>query len=158
MTDALPTYTVDELEHEGRVSFERFTKEDAFELGTIGARLILERHLNLAVDVVLDGDLVYRARLGTTGPGNDQWLSGKAAVAVHFGDASLLVKRRQEATGVDFTELDLDHDKLKASGGSIPLYVGGVLVGTITMSGEPDVVDHQTVTEAIRRYRAGLTD
>ena len=32
------------------------------------------------------------------------------------------------------------------------LYVDGVLTATITTSGEPDVVDHETATEAVRRY------
>ena len=40
----------------------------------------------------------------------------------------------------------------RAHGGSIPLRVNGEVVGTITTSGEPDVVDHATAAEAIRRY------
>jgi uncharacterized protein (UPF0303 family) len=41
---------------------------------------------------------------------------------------------------------------MKAYGGSIPIYVDGELRATITMSGEPDVVDHEAATEALRRY------
>ena len=152
MTRELPTYTVDELERVGRVELEHFTKEDAFELGTLAANVITERGVSLAVDIVIGDDLVYRAKLGNTNAGNDKWLAGKAAVTRHFGDTSLLVKLRQEATGVPFTELDVDHSSLLAYGGSIPLYVGGELVATITMSGEPDVVDHETCTEAVARY------
>ncbi|MCU1533728.1 MAG: hypothetical protein JWR53_209, partial [Glaciihabitans sp.] len=48
----------------------------------------------------------------------------------------------------------IDHETHKAHGGSIPLFVGGELVATITMSGEPDVVDHATNAEAIKRYLA----
>ena len=55
-----------------------------------------------------------------------------------------------------FGDLDLDHSVMKAHGGSVPIYVGGELIGTITMSGEPDVVDHETVIEAVRRYQATL--
>ncbi len=154
MTRTLPTYTLTHLEQAGRVDLAHFSKEDAFELGTLAAGVILERELSLAVDIVIGKDLVYRARLGKTGPGNDTWLEGKAAVARKFGDASLLVKLRQEATGVPFTDLKLDHEKLKAHGGSIPLYVGGKLVATITMSGEPDVLDHETCAEAVSRYVA----
>ena len=108
--------------------------------------------MSLSVDIVIGDYLAYRARLGTTGIGNDPWLAGKAAVARHFGDSSLLVKLRQEETGVPFTDLPLDHDVLKAHGGSIPIFVADELVATITMSGEPDVVDHEAASEAIRRY------
>jgi len=152
MTIELPVYTVDALEEAGRVQLDHFAKEDAFELGTLAANVISERGVSLAVDIVIGDDLVYRAKLGNTGAGNDQWLAGKAAVTRHFGDASLLVKLRQEASGVPFTDLDLDHSTLKAYGGSIPLYVGGELVATITMSGEPDVVDHETCALAVSRY------
>jgi uncharacterized protein (UPF0303 family) len=154
MSHPLPEYTVADLESAGRFELEHFTKEDAFELGTIAAGVIREWGVSLAVDIVLGDDLVYRAKLGKTGAGNDPWLAGKRAVATHFGDSSLLVKLRQEATGVPFADLDLDHDTLKAYGGSIPLYVAGELVATITTSGEADVVDHEACAEAVSRYLA----
>lgn len=47
----------------------------------------------------------------------------------------------------------MDHDALRAHGGSVPIFVNGQVAGSITMSGEPDVVDHALVAEAIRRYR-----
>jgi uncharacterized protein (UPF0303 family) len=152
----VPTYSLKKAEAEGRIEFEHFTGEDAFELGTITGELIREWGVSLAVDIVIGNYLVYRARLGSTGPGNDPWLAGKAAVARQFGESSLLVKLRQKATGVPFEELDVDHEVLKAHGGSLPIYVGGVLVATITTSGEPDVVDHEVATEAVRRYRASV--
>jgi uncharacterized protein (UPF0303 family) len=34
----------------------------------------------------------------------------------------------------------------------MPIRVGGEVVGTITMSGEPDVVDHAAVAETVRRF------
>jgi uncharacterized protein (UPF0303 family) len=152
MSHPVPEYTLEELEAAGRIDLDHFTNEDAFDLGTIVCEVIREWGVSLSVDIVIDGYLVYRARLGSTGVGNDPWLAGKAAVVNHFGDASLLVKRRQEATGVPFTDLDLDHDVMKAHGGSLPIYVHGKLVGTITTSGEADVVDHEAASEGMQRY------
>ena len=155
MSHAVPEFSLEQLEAAGRIELDHFTNEDAYELGTLAASVALEWGLSLAVDIVIGDYLVYRARLGETGPGNDPWLSGKAAAATHFGEASLLVRRRQEATGVPFTELPLDHDAIKAHGGSIPIYVDGALCATITMSGEPDVVDHEAAAEALRRFIDG---
>ena len=104
--------------------------------------MITERELDLAVDIVLDDYLVFRVRLGTTGPENDPWLLGKAAVARYFEEPSLLVRRRVEASGQTVADVGLDPDAYRAHGGSIPLRAGGEIVGTITVSGEPDVVDH----------------
>jgi len=156
-TPALPEFTVAGLEAVPSLELPSFSNDDAFELGVISAELIRARGLNLAVDVVLEDDLVFRAKFGSTGVGNDVWLAGKAAVARYFGVPSLLVRLRLEAEGTPFEELrdpNLDHDTMRAHGGSIPIFAAGVPVGTITASGEPDVVDHQLAADAIEAYRA----
>ena len=153
MTDELPTYTVDDLEREPALDLTEFTNDDGVDLGLAAVEVIDERGLNLAVRVVLRGDIVFQAKLGTSGPGNDPWLAGKHAVVERFGEPSLLVRRRHEEAGTPFEELpDIDHDTFKAHGGSIPIKVNGETIGSITTSGEPDVVDHATSAEAIRRY------
>lgn len=153
MNAELPVFTIAELEALDEVSFDSLTNEDAFDLGNIAVAIIRERQLNLAVDIVLGDDLVFRAKLGSTGMENNLWLAGKAAVARMFGTNSLLVRLRHEAAGTPFAELDLDHDAFKAHGGSIPLRVAGEIVGTITASGEPDVVDHDVAAAALLRFR-----
>jgi uncharacterized protein (UPF0303 family) len=150
----VPEYTVAELEYLNQIEFPGMTNDDAVVLGIIAVEVIREWGLSLAVEIVLGDDVVFRAKLKTTGPGNDQWLAGKAAVARHFGEASLLVKNRHLEAGTDVLSLDVDHDKLKFHGGSIPLRVGGATIGTITTSGEPDAVDHEVSAEAVRRYLA----
>ncbi len=153
MTRELPTFTVSELE-ELSFDFEEFTNDHAVNLGLTAVEVITEWELNLAVDIVLRGDLVFRAKLGTTGPDNDPWLAGKAAVALKHGEPSLLVRRRHEALGTPYPEVVVDGIELKAHGGAIPIFVNGAVVGTITMSGEPDVLDHAASAETLRRYAA----
>ena len=153
----LPVFTAADLESVAPFDVHSFTKEDAVDLGTIAVALIRDRALDLAVDIVLRGDLVFRAKLGATGPGNDEWLAGKAAVARHFGVPSLLVRRRYEESGrvfADDTDPALDHDVMKPHGGSVPILVSGEVVGTITASGEPDVLDHQAASDAVAVYLA----
>lgn len=147
----LPEYTVADLEREEVFDVREFTNDDAVDLGLAAVEVIDEHGLNLAVRIVLRGDIVFQAKLGASGPGNDEWLAGKAAVAERLGEPSLLVRRRHEEAG---TEFEAASDAERAHGGSIPLRVAGEVVGTITTSGEPDVVDHATASEAIRRYLA----
>ncbi|MCU1533568.1 MAG: hypothetical protein JWR53_49, partial [Glaciihabitans sp.] len=138
-TDNLPEFTVEELVAAGPVELEHFTYDDAVELGLIAVDVIKSSGHSLAVDIVIGDDLVFRAKLRNTNKGNDPWLAGKAAVARKFREPSLLVKLRHLADGAPFEERDdIDHETHKAHGGSIPLFVGGELVATITMSGEPD--------------------
>jgi len=154
MTD-LPVYTAADVAAQPTIDVPSFDNEDAVQLGLLAIEVIRERDLNLAVRVVLRGDIVFQAKLKATGPGNDPWLAGKAAVAEQFGEPSLLVKLRDQEAGTPFEErADVDHDALKAHGGSIPIRVNGEVVGTITTSGEPDVIDHQTAAEAVARFLA----
>jgi uncharacterized protein (UPF0303 family) len=149
----LPVFTVSDLEAQPVIDLPAFGNDDAVELGLIAVDLIRERDLNLCVRVVLGDDIVFQAKLKDTDAGNDPWLAGKAAVVTRFGESSLLVKRRHEEAGTPFTDRsDVDHDILKAHGGSMPIKVDGDVVGTITTSGEPDVVDHATTAEAVRRF------
>lgn len=149
----LPVFTVDDLEAVPPFDRASFDNDDAVSLGLVAVDVVRHHRANLAVRIVLRGDAVFVAKLGTTGEGNDPWLAGKAAVAERFGEPSLLVRRRHEAAGTPFADRDdIDHDALRAHGGAVPIFVGGEVVGSITMSGEPDVVDHALVAETIRRY------
>lgn len=150
----LPVFTVADLEAVPPFDQSSFDNDDAVTLGLIAVEVVRHHRANLAVRIVLRGDAVFVAKLGSTGAGNDTWLAGKAAVAERFGEPSLLVRRRHEAAGTPFAERDdIDHDALRAHGGAVPIFVDGEVVGSITMSGEPDVVDHALVAETIRRFR-----
>ena len=137
---------------ERELAFTRFDKNDAYTLGTIAANIILERGVDLAVDVILRGHHVFRAVLNDCDQETDDWLPKKAAVAQHFGESSLLVKYRHEAAGTLFTDLDLDHTQYRAFGGSVPLRVDGVVAGTITLSGTGDEMEHEVAIEALRKF------
>lgn len=151
----VPTFTAAEIEAQPVFDVAAFSNDDAVDLGLTTVEVIRERGLSLAVRVVLHDDIVFQAKLKSTGAGNDQWLAGKAVVATQFGEPSLLVKMRHLEAGTPFEErTDIDHDAVKAHGGSIPIKVNGEVVGTITTSGEPDTVDHATTAEAVRRFLA----
>lgn len=152
MTVELPVFSIAELEQLTGLDVVTFTNDDAVYLGMIAVKVIQERDAALCVQVVLGDETVFRANLKNTGSGNDPWLAGKAAVARHFGEASLLVKLRQQAAGTTLAEQGLDFETYRAHGGSLPIRIAGEVVGTITLSGEPDVIDHAAAAEAVRRY------
>ncbi len=152
----LPDYTIEELEAQESLTFPSMTNDDAVDLGLVAVEVIREGDLNLAVRIVLgdDGDTVFQAKLKNTGPGNDAWLTRKAASALHFEHSSLLLRKQLERDNQMLDELSADHESLAAHGGAVLIRVDGEIVGTITMSGEPDHVDHAAVIETINRYLA----
>jgi len=155
MNRPLPVYTAADLEYLNTVDCVRVTNDDAVALGLIAVQVIQERDLSLAVEIVLGTDLVFKAKLKDTNLDNDPWLAGKAAAARLFEEPSLLVKLRHLEAGTPFDDrTDIDHETIRGHGGAIPLRVDGKIVGTIAMSGEPDVLDHEVAAEAITRYLA----
>jgi len=151
----LPTFTAADVEAQPTIDLPSFDNDDAVDLGLIAVQVIREQNASLAVRILLRGDVAFQAKLKATGPGNDPWLAGKAAVVDRFGEPSLLVKlRHQEAENPFEERTDVDHEIMKAHGGSSPIRVNGELVGSITTSGEPDVVDHAVTAESVRRYLA----
>lgn len=152
MTAELPVFTIEELESVTGLDVDTFSRDDAIDLGMLAVDVIREQDADLCVQVVLGDETIFRANLKSTGAGNDPWLAGKAAVARHFGEPSLLVKLRQQKAGTTLEEQGLDFETYRAHGGAIPIRIAGEVVGTITMSGEPDVVDHAAAAEAVRRY------
>jgi uncharacterized protein (UPF0303 family) len=154
MTDAdLPVYTVASLEAEPVFDVPSFTTDDAVDLGLLAVDVIRTRGLSLAVRIVLHDDEVFLAKLGATGPVNNPWLAGKALVAEQFREPSMLVRQRHLEAGTAFADrTDVDHAVAKGYGGAIPLFVAGELVGSLTTSGQADVVDHAAAAETVQRY------
>lgn len=149
--DDLPTFTAADIEAQlAELTFEAFDQEAAYALGTLAAEIVRERGFALAVQVVIGEHIVYKAALGGVEQGTTDWLRRKANTAKAQGIPSLLVRRRLEAADEPLVE-DEDH---ASHGGAFPIVVDGEVVGTITGSGQPDVVDHDVVVSAIRSYLA----
>ena len=129
---------IEEIEAQEGLEFPPMDNDDAVRLGEVAVNVIREAGLNLAVEIVLRGDVVFRAKLGSTGPGNDPWLRRKAAVARLFGTSSLLARLRVQAEGKELSDYEGgDPEEMALAGGAFPIKVDGRVVGTITMSGEP---------------------
>ncbi len=148
--------SLDEVLGQPVLDLAEMTNETAVKLGESVLAAIKDHSANLAVRVVVNGDIVFQAKLGSTGPDNDPWLIGKALAAEQTGEASILSRMRPEAAG---TPLNLEDyysgDGPKPFGGSLPIKVGGTVVGTVTTSGEADdYVDHQVLVEGVRRFLA----
>ena len=147
--------TSDELlAQEHRLVFASFTHDDAWALGSLLVELARERDLPVAIDIRRgDQQLFHHARPGTT-PDNDAWIERKTNVVRRFGHSSLLVGQRHRDRGTTFEEsAGLPRETYAAHGGAFPITVTGAgIIGTVTVSGLPQVDDHNLVVEALRRF------
>ena len=135
---------------ENSLQFESFDLNDAWRLGSAAADIILEADYSLSVQIVLGGRIVFKAAFNGVSQDTEPWLTGKAAAALLFESSTYRVRLRKDA---DPSVIEgLDEDLYRTHGGSVPIRVRGRgIVGTITVSGEPDTVDHAVAIGALSR-------
>ncbi|MFJ8361477.1 heme-degrading domain-containing protein [Streptomyces sp. NPDC093984] len=141
-------------EQERRLTLSHFTYDDAWRLGTLLVELARARRAPVAVDIRRGGQQLFHAALPGSTPDNDAWIDRKRRVVERYGCSSLLVGSRFRAKGTTFEDSSrLDPDVYAAHGGSFPIRVEGAgVIGTVTVSGLPQVEDHRMVVEALERF------
>ncbi|MCF3122530.1 heme-degrading domain-containing protein [Streptomyces arenae] len=150
--------SIPELEaQEARLTLPHFTYDDAWALGTLLVGLARERHAPVAIDIRRGGQQLFHAALPGSTPDNDAWIDRKRRVVERYACSSYLVGSRFRAKGTTFEASSrLDPDVYAAHGGAFPLTVEGAgVIGTVVVSGLPQVEDHALVVEALERFIAG---
>jgi uncharacterized protein (UPF0303 family) len=153
MPDAFPALA-DLLAEEEQLSFTSFTNDDAWELGCSLVAAGRDRHAPVAIRVVRNGQQLFAAALTGATPDNDSWIRRKEAVVARFGHSSLAVRQSFVESGTTFeASAGLDPQRYAAHGGCFPVIVRSVgPVGTVTVSGLPQVEDHRMVVAALRAH------
>ncbi|MEU6273604.1 heme-degrading domain-containing protein [Streptomyces populi] len=154
MTTPVAPEIADLEEQERRLTLQRFTHDDAWALGTLLVELAREREAPVAIDIRRGGQQLFHAALPGSTPDNDAWIDRKRRVVERYGCSSLLVGSRFRAKGTTFEESSrLDPDTYAAHGGAFPITVTGAgVIGTVVVSGLPQVEDHKMVVEALEKF------
>jgi uncharacterized protein (UPF0303 family) len=141
---------------EQRLQFTRFDNDDAWRLGCLLVELARERGAAVTVDVRRGEQQLFHCALPGTSADNDAWIERKIRVVRRYGSSSYLVGQRFRDQGASFEERSrLDPNLFAAHGGAFPVLVAGVgLVGTVAVSGLPQLEDHLLVVEALEAFLA----
>ncbi|MFF5004812.1 heme-degrading domain-containing protein [Streptomyces phaeochromogenes] len=151
--------TVAELEEqERRLTLPHFTYDDAWALGTLLVELARERNAPVAIDIRRAGQQLFHAALPGSTPDNDAWIDRKRRVVERYAASSLLVGTRFRAKNTTFEDSSrLDPDIYAAHGGAFPITVEGAgVIGTVVVSGLPQLEDHAMMVEALEHFAATL--
>jgi uncharacterized protein (UPF0303 family) len=108
----------------------------------------------VAIDITRHGHQLFHAALPGSSPDNDRWIERKARVVDRFGHSSLYMRTLCAGDGSTLEEkFLLDGRVYAAHGGAFPLLVRGVgPIGTVVVSGLPQVEDHRMVVAAVREH------
>jgi uncharacterized protein (UPF0303 family) len=143
------------LEEEERLLFASFDYATAWQLGSAMRQAALEGDLPLALSIRRGGQRLFHAALPGSSGNNDAWLERKCAVVDLFGHSSYYVGCQSREDGHDDFNVaqHLDPERFAAHGGAFPLLLrGSGCVGTIAVSGLPELDDHRFVVAQLERF------
>ncbi|GAA0240208.1 heme-degrading domain-containing protein [Cryptosporangium japonicum] len=142
------------LDQERRLVFPRFDEDTAWELGGALRAAALAERLPVAIAIRRGRQELFHTALAGASADNDGWLRRKAAVVDRYGHSSYYVGCRFRADGGNFdTDSRLDTAEYAAHGGAFPLIVaGGGPIGSVAVSGLPQVDDHRFVVTQLERF------
>ena len=149
---------------ETELQFDHFDHDVAWALGCSIVEFARSRSAGVVVDIRRNGQRLFHAALAGTAADNDDWIERKSRVVDRFGHSSLYLGALMESTENRFSESTfevsyrLDASLFAAHGGAFPIIVrGSGMVGTVAVSGLPQIEDHALVVEGIRSFLASLT-
>ncbi len=132
----------------------RFSIFDADTAWTVGARLralAASRKLAVAIDIRVNGHLLFFTAMPGTTPDNIDWIRRKRNVVQHFHRSSYAIGlelRRQQTTLAE--TIGVDARDYAPHGGCFPIKLKGTgCIGTITVSGLPQRADHELIIEVL---------
>ena len=148
---------IDELEaQEARLVFDHFDEDTAWELGVALREMALARALPVAISIRRNGQRLFHVALPGASADNDGWLARKSAVVDRYGRSSLRVGEQFRIGGGTFDrDSRLDPAVYAAHGGAFPILVRGTgCVGTVAISGLPELEDHRILVETLEAFLA----
>lgn len=143
---------LDELEaQESRLVFDRFDEQTAWDLGVALRQAGLAGGLPIAISIRRNGQELFHAALPGASADNDGWLARKSAVVDRYGRSSLRVGEEFRVNGGSFDEDSrLDVSLFAAHGGAFPILLRGTgCIGSVAVSGLPQLEDHRLVVETL---------
>jgi uncharacterized protein (UPF0303 family) len=144
----------DLLAQEQRLAFPYFDLDTAWQLGSLLRTEALDAQLPVAISIRRGGQCLFHTALPGSSADNDGWLLRKAAVVDRYGHSSYYVGCKFRADGRDFdVDSRLDVGTYAAHGGAFPVILNGSgCIGTVAVSGLPQVDDHRFVVTHLEAF------
>jgi uncharacterized protein (UPF0303 family) len=138
------------------LQFGSFNPNDALELGLMLVELAKARTLPIAIDIRRSRHVLFHVSLAGATPDNDIWIKKKSRTAARYSEPSLLVGLKGRLGGGTMEDNGwFDQERYSPHGGAFPVYVQGTgPVATVTVSGLPQMADHELVVEALTLFRS----
>ena len=141
-------------EQEKRIIFEQFSIEIAQEIGAALRKIGHAKSLPIAIDVTRNRQCLFHSVLEGATPDNSEWIKRKNRVVQRFHRSSLYMGAYCRVTGKSLEEkFLLPSSQYAAHGGAFPITIrNSGVVGTVTVSGLPQIDDHELVVSVLEGF------
>ncbi|SDG80680.1 heme-binding protein [Microbacterium pygmaeum] len=146
---------LDEVRAErAHLTFSALDRSDARRIGEAVAAMSEREQLPVTIAVHLGEQRVFHAAFDGTTAANDGWVRRKRNTVLEHEVSSFEVALTTRLAGRNPDWLD--PAEFAVASGAVPLLVGGLLVGTVALSGlvDAEASDHIAVMRGIGEYRA----
>jgi uncharacterized protein (UPF0303 family) len=140
-------------EQESRLVFEHFSKEDALRLGLIINEKSKKYGQGVAIRITVNGVEIFGYCQEGATKSNIDWGMRKQRVVELEEVSSLRYRVWMELNDSNWQDRKLDPNLYAEHGGGFPIRVNGVgMIGTVTVSGLPQLDDHQLIVDSISEF------
>lgn len=135
-----------------KIELKQFSNQLALEMGMAIINLAKERDHHIAVEICRLNHTVFLFVDDTLPADKHNWLRRKANIAKYFEESSLSVKNDLISKELSLEEtFGLSKKNYIAKGGAIPIFIKEAgMIGTITVSGLRDFMDHDLIIDALQ--------
>lgn len=135
-----------------KIELDNFSNRIALEMGLKILDLAKSRNQHIAVEICRLNYTVFIYVDDSLSADKHNWLRRKANIAKRLEESSLSVKNDLKEGNLTLDKtFGLDEKDFLAKGGSIPIFVKNAgMIATITVSGLPDVEDHNIIIDALK--------
>ena len=141
------------LQQEQDLVFNHFTRDDALELGLSLHHRNADYGTEIAIEITMNGLVVFRYFPEGTSADNGLWLARKRRTVELMEMSSLRFLGWLQMNGETLADRKLDPNEYAAGGGGFPIRVKGVgVIGSICVSGLAHEEDHKLIADTIAVY------
>lgn len=138
--------------------YPRFDETLAWALGADLVARAQAAQLGIVISIRTANRCLFHAAMPGSAALNDLWAKRKSNTALIFGKASLLVGCTHREKDQDLARNGLSLTDYADHGGAVPVVVAGMgMVAVVTVSGLPQVQDHDMVVAAMQAQLAQMS-
>ena len=146
------------LTEEKEIQLPHFNNQTAWELGNLIKLAAEKLEVSVAIEVYAFEHVLFSYLMPGTNKDNHDWIKRKRQSVMRFGHSSYYQGQYNASKNRDFeAQPHIDPKEYCAHGGSFPIrIINSGLIGTVTVSGLPQEMDHQLAVDALRKIQATL--